>query len=250
MKEGDSKEEDWVYDPAGDEEIPLGRRSSSELREVGLVGALGHMLWRRAIFAYLKWRHPLTITGKEHLPRDTPFVLVANHISHLDAMVLGSLFAEGHFLGRVFALAAGDFFFDSPTKSLVATQMVNALPVWRGKPSTHALKHLRQRLEHGRCGYIVFPEGTRSRSGEMAEFKPGIGMIVAGTSVPVIPCHLKGCFEAWPPDAKWPKAGKIELTICPARSYENQPNRRAGWEAISKELEAVVRGEEPDRQAG
>ena len=46
------------------------------------------------------------------------------------------------------------------------------------------------------CGYILFPEGTRSRDGVIKEFKCGLGMLVAGTDVPVIPCYLQGTFKA------------------------------------------------------
>ena len=151
--------EDWKYEPAADLGIPLRKRSTSELREAGLIGGLGHWCCRKLTGAYLRARHPIEVSGGEHLPSETPFVLVANHASHLDALVLESLVPE-RLCGRLFALAAGDYFFDSAAKSIVAAQVVNALPVWRGKPSSHALTHLRERLASGLCGYLVFPEGT------------------------------------------------------------------------------------------
>ncbi len=54
---------------------------------------------------------------------------------------------------------------------------------------------------HDDC-FLIFPEGTRSRSGTMGHFKPGIGMLVAGTEIPVVPCHIRGTQQAWPSDKK------------------------------------------------
>jgi len=233
--------DDWRYEPAADLKVPWQKRPSSELREAGLTGGLGHWLCCQLIGAYLRARHPLTVIGREHLPTETPFVLVANHASHLDVLVLQSLFPE-HLSGRIFALAAGDYFFDSSTKSLAAAQLVNALPVWRGKGTRHALAHLRERLVRGSSGFIVFPEGTRSRDGQMQPFKPGIGMLVAGTEIPVVPCTLSGTFAAWPPDTRWPGPGPIQVTLREARRFADRKNQREEWVRIAGELEALVAG--------
>jgi 1-acyl-sn-glycerol-3-phosphate acyltransferase len=241
-----SDPENWRYEPAADLAVPWSKRPASELRESGLTGGLGNWALRQLVRLYLRARHPLTFTGAEHLPQQTPFVLVANHTSHLDAMVLESIFPE-HLATRVFALAAGDYFFDTPTKRLAAAQLVNALPVWRGKATRHALANLRERLERGTCGFIVFPEGTRSRTGELQPFKPGIGMLVAGSSIPVIPCTLRGCFESWPSNASGPRPGAIHLTIHPARTFADVPNHREGWERIAAELQAAVYHRTPSR---
>ena len=236
----------WHYEPAADLNVPWRKRPASELRDSGLTGGLGNWAVRQLIRTYLHARHPLTLTGAEHLPQQTPFVLVANHTSHLDAMVLESIFPE-HLATRVFALAAGDYFFDTAGKRLAAAQLVNALPVWRGKATRHALANLRERLERGTCGFIVFPEGTRSRTGELQPFKPGIGMLVAGSSIPVVPCTLNGCFESWPSCAPRPRPGAIRLEIHPPRTFPDVPNGREGWERIAAELQAAVNHQTPSR---
>lgn len=76
---------------------------------------------------------------------------------------------------------------------------MNALPIWRKNCGAHSLADLRERLLNGRSVYILFPEGTRTRTGAIGKFKPGLGRLVAGTNVPVVPCHLRGTFAALPP---------------------------------------------------
>src|SRR5262249_2699248 len=86
-----------------------------------------------------------------------------------------------------------------------AAIFINALPLWRKAVGAHALDALRDRLVGGDSGYILFPEGTRTRDGQMGAFKPGIGMMVAGTNIPVVPCWIEGAFEALPSDKRLPR---------------------------------------------
>ena len=117
--------------------------------------------------------------------------MIANHSSHLDSIVLGSALPS-RWCDWVFPVAAGDVFFESSSKSLFSAQLINALPMWRKNCGPHALAELKDRLISEPCGYILFPEGGRSRDGSVLPFKPGLGMIVAGTTVPVIPCAIAG----------------------------------------------------------
>src|SRR5208337_882735 len=57
-------------------------------------------------------------------------------------------------------------------------------------------------------------------------FKAGLGMIVAGTPVPVVPCSIAGASRAWPPGSRWPRPRKVRLTIGPALNFEALPNSR------------------------
>src|SRR5439155_16725646 len=176
-------------------------RLHSVKRESGLVGLISRNLWWWWVRGVLRLTEHVEVSGREHLPGSAPFVIVANHSSHLDVMVLATALPL-RLRNCVFPLAAGDTFFETPAVAAFAAGMMNALPLWRKNCGHHALDTLRQRLLAEPCGYILFPEGTRSRTGQMNPFRPGIGMIVAGTSVPVSPCHLYGTFEAMPPSAK------------------------------------------------
>lgn len=91
------------------------------------------------------------------------------------------------------------------------------------------------------CGYVLFPEGTRTRTGATARFKRGVGMLVAGTHVPVVPCRLRGTFEAWPPHRRLPRPGKITLTVGPPLHFADVRNDPDGWIRVAADLESAVR---------
>lgn len=215
-------------------------RLRSVKREGGLLTLISRTLWWWWVRGVLRLTERVEILGGEHLPPSAPFVMVANHSSHLDVLVLATslpLRLRNHTL----PLAAGDTFFETPAMAAFAAGMMNALPLWRKNCGHHAIDTLRHRLVTEPCGYILFPEGTRSRTGQPSPFRHGIGMLVAGTGVPVIPCHLLGTFAAMPPMAKWPRPGRIILRIGTPCLFQDVPNERTGWQAVARRLEQSVR---------
>jgi 1-acyl-sn-glycerol-3-phosphate acyltransferase len=231
--------EPWRYEPAHDHELSAADRTRSLRRESGLVSTAGHLLWWSVVRGSLRIWHRLKVDGRENLPRKPPFVLVSNHSSHLDALVLGGLLPL-RMCDRVFPVAAGDVFFETPAISWLAATFLNALPLWRKNCGSHALATLRERLLAEPCAYILFPEGTRSRDGKLQPFKSGLGMVVAGTPAPVVPCYLSGAFEALRPNWKIPRPVKITARVGPPLLFDQVTNDRHGWQHIAKELEAAV----------
>jgi 1-acyl-sn-glycerol-3-phosphate acyltransferase len=229
----------WKLEPAHDLNLPLRDRFRSVRRESGLIETIGHLAWWTTVRAYLRGFHGLRVTGREHIPKQPPFVLVSNHASHLDALVLASQLSY-RWRDCTFPIAAGDTFFDDRLTAAFAAVALNALPMWRKGGVRHAIEDLRHRLIDEACIYVIFPEGTRSRDGEIGKFKPGIGMIVAESDVPVIPCYLIGTHKAMPPDRTWPRPGRIELRIGAPRSFKEIRNDRAGWEQIANSLQQAV----------
>jgi 1-acyl-sn-glycerol-3-phosphate acyltransferase len=145
------------------------------------------------------------------------------------------------FVGAVFPIAAGDTFFTKRASSIFATAFMNALPIWRKNCGAHSLEDLRERLLKGRSVYILFPEGTRTRTGAIATFKPGLGRLVAGTNVAIVPCYLNGTFAALPASGTVPRWKKIYVTIGKPLSFSVTTNDRAGWELIAAATENAVR---------
>lgn len=208
-------------------------------REPGFFNFLSHFIAEVLFRVYFRLYHRLKVEGREHLPRNTPFVVISNHTSHLDALALKAALpikAAVH----AFPVAAGDVFFDNVASSVLTAAFINALPLWRKKATTHALEELRERLSRGHSGYILFPEGARSRDGTMQPFKAGLGMLVAGTSIPVVPCFIKGAFRAMPPDRSIPRPRRIRIRVGPAMSFESVTSDREGWLVVADRSKQAV----------
>jgi 1-acyl-sn-glycerol-3-phosphate acyltransferase len=188
---------------------------------------------------YFKIYHRLSVDALGPPPERPPFVMIANHSSHLDAVALASVLPY-RLCDHVFPVAAGDVFFTTPVMSLFSSTFINALPMWRRNCGSHALAELRKRLVEEPCGLILFPEGARSRDGSLLPFKHGLGMLTAGTAVPVIPCYLSGAYQAFPANAHWPRPSKIRLSVGHPLVFESVPNAREGWEHIAQECRAAV----------
>jgi 1-acyl-sn-glycerol-3-phosphate acyltransferase len=196
-------------------------------------------MWR-AVRGWLALFHRLTIHGQEHWPTAPPCVLVANHASHLDTLVLAAA-APPHLRESLHPLAAADVFFRTRLRAYLATTLMRAMPFSRRHWGLHQLRELRGRLENDRSVYVLYPEGTRSRTGAMGAFRHGVGALTAGGRVPVVPCHLDGTFAALRPGQVLPRPRKLVLRIGRPLSFADVDNSRSGWEHVSKCVEAAVR---------
>src|SRR5258708_370339 len=232
--------EPWNLQPAHDTGLTPSERFRSVRRENGLLESLVHHACFSLLRSYFAIAHRLTIVGRKKLPAQGPFVLAANHCSHLDALALGAALAPRH-REHAFPIAAGDVFFQSDVASTFSAIMLNALPMWRKNCGPHALADLRRKLQEEKSIFIIFPEGGRSRNGSMMPFKHGLGMLVAETNVPVVPCGLVGTFEALPPERNIPRSGVIKLVIGDALDFASTANDRAGWSQIAARVESCVR---------
>ena len=220
--------------------VPPPRRTGVALRALRLATALFFRGW-------LKGYHRLRIVGRENLPASGPFVLVANHASHLDVVCLLAALPLGQ-LGRAFPTASADYFFASLPKRFVSSLLFNGLPLHRtgGAGSAAAVRddlhQCRQALISSPDGGIVilFPEGSRSLDGELHPFKRGVGVLVAGTDVPVIPCRLEGTFGAMPKGRKFPRPRRIRLTIGAAHRYAGRHPGKDSARRIADDLHHAV----------
>ena len=233
----------WELRPARDHGLEPGERLRSQGREGGLGSLLIGTAWRSAAWTYLRAAHRLRVLGHDRLP-DPPFVMIANHSSHLDALTLAAAL-PWRSARRAYALAAGEVFFANDAGALLAAYAVNALPVWRQRTRRADLLGFRQRLIEDGAVFILFPEGTRSRDGRMAAFKPGIGALVADTTIPVVPCYLQGAAAAWPVGRTWPRPGRLTLSIGEALTFPHETADREGGDRIAAACEAAVRALAP-----
>ena len=87
----------------------------------------------------------------------------------------------------------------------------------------------------------MFPEGTRSNSGEIQPFKPGIGLLVAGTETLVVPAYIEGAYRAWPKRNWFPFPLKVKVKIGEPKSFSHIEANKDGFDKIASELENEVK---------
>jgi 1-acyl-sn-glycerol-3-phosphate acyltransferase len=231
--------EPWRYDTAQDLNQPLIDRLRRFPREPAMLVYGVRLLAALLLRGWLRVYHRLRIVGREHLPTDRSFVLVANHVSHLDALCLLAVLPLRK-LHRAFPAAAEDYFFVSVPRLILSAVVINALPFDRHIDPQHSLNLCQQLLEHPGNILVIFPEGTRSVTGEIDRFKLGVGLVLAGTSYPVVPCYLHGTYAAWPKGAWFPKPRRVQVTIGQPRAYAHLSPGKASAIQICQELRDAV----------
>lgn len=151
------------------------------------------------------------ILGRERLSDlHGAFVVVANHTSHLDAPLICTTLPRR--LARYLSVgAAADYFFDVRWRKGLTALFFNAFPIHRAGISRPA-SEARALLARG-VPLLVFPEGTRSRTGRIGTFKAGAAALANQSNVPVLPVAIIGAHSAHPRGSKWPKAGRPPVAV-------------------------------------
>ena len=144
----------------------------------------------------------LRASGRRHIPESGAALLVSNHLSHLDVLVLGTL------LPRPLNFVARSTLFFPPLGWIIRS--LGAFPIQREGMGASGLKETLRRLRSG--GIVtLFPEGTRSPDGELGPLKQGIAVLAARARVPIIPAAVAGTFEAWPRSQLLPRRHPIHV---------------------------------------
>ena len=126
----------------------------------------------------------LKVYGRENVPRAGPVLLVCNHQSNLDPMLIGVR------LDRTLSYIAKSELFENRCADLLL-RWLGAFPVRQRSVDVYALKEAIARLRQGRA-LAIFPEGSRTPDREMLPIQRGVGLVVRRTSVPVLPVALDG----------------------------------------------------------
>jgi 1-acyl-sn-glycerol-3-phosphate acyltransferase len=171
----------------------LARTLREGLLRFGLGPMMDYYLRRRAV-------------GRDVFKELTPPVIfVANHSSHLDTpTILRAL--PRKWMNRTAVAAAADYFYDSRWKASGVALLFNTVPLGRngGGLGNGATDHVDRIIAEG-WNLLMFPEGTRSRHGEIGKVRSGAAVIAAQHGIDIVPIYVGGTHAAMPKGQNWPK---------------------------------------------
>jgi 1-acyl-sn-glycerol-3-phosphate acyltransferase len=134
-----------------------------------------------------------------------PVILVANHSSHLDTpTILRAL--PRKWRQRTAVAAAADYFYSKRAIASAVALVFNTVPILRrgGGIGNGSFDHVDKLIDQ-RWNLLMFPEGTRSRKGELGRLRSGAAVIAQQHGIPIVPVYVKGTHEAMPPGRNWPR---------------------------------------------
>ncbi|KAB2910620.1 MAG: AMP-binding protein [Kofleriaceae bacterium] len=209
------------------------------------VVRVGRRLLRSGMRALYDRYLDTRITGKAYVPPFGGYIVAANHASHLDMGLCK--YALGEQGDALVALAAKDYFFDDPVRKAYFENFTNLVPMERYGSLRESL---RLAAEVIRDGYIllIFPEGTRSETGVMADFKPSLGYLALTNRCGILPMYLAGTHDAMPKGNYLPTQGAdvaahvgAFLTPDAVAALAAGKSRSESYRAVSQHVEGIIR---------
>jgi len=202
------------------------------------------------ITSWLLWLFgPGRVEGLEHVPRRGPVLVVGNHCSNLDPLFVG--WAVGHRTNRILYFMAKEEMRGWPIIGFLARN-AGVFFVRRGVGDRGAQRISFDLLDDGRM-VGVFPEGTRSRDGQLGEARAGAALLAIRTGVPVLPVGVAGTHRIFPGRSRWPHRNRITIRIGQPFSLAVQPDGldrqalRAGADRMMQAIAALLPPEQRGR---
>ncbi|TMQ04482.1 MAG: 1-acyl-sn-glycerol-3-phosphate acyltransferase, partial [Deltaproteobacteria bacterium] len=193
------------------------------------------------------------VYGAAHVPPFGGYIVCANHASHLDTGLIK--YALGEQGEALVALAAKDYFFDDPVRRMYFENFTNLVPMERHGSLRESLR-LAGEVIHDGYILLIFPEGTRSETGVMSDFKPSLGYLALTNKCGILPMYLSGTHEAMPKGRYLPRRGeRVAAYIGPFVPYSEvvvlagQRARSEQYRAVTHHVEGVIRRLAPRDQA-
>jgi len=175
------------------------------------------------------------VFGLENFPKTGRVILAPNHVSHLDPPIL-SIYSPR----RPHVIAKSELF----SNPLVGKWFrgLGAFPIIRGKADRKAIRHAVSLLEAEEA-VLIFPEGTRSKTGVLGEAEIGLGMIAHATKSPIVPMFVRGTEQAFSPQRPGFRRVHVEIHFGQPLLFEAEYSRRgdrATLESIGAQTMAAI----------
>lgn len=149
----------------------------------------------------------IRVRGRENVPAVGGALVMSNHQSHLDPVLVGLATDR-----RLNYLARQTLFGFAPFRWLITS--LDAIPLDREGLGLNGLKETLKRLKRGEM-VLIFPEGTRTRDGEVGVFKPGFCALARRANVPLLPVGIEGAYNSWPRKNVLPMPAMIHIQFGP-----------------------------------
>jgi long-chain acyl-CoA synthetase len=176
------------------------------------VAAAGKAILGRCLNAFYGDVMKPEVSGQSFIPYNRNVIVAANHASHLDMGFVR--YALGKYGEDIVSLAAQDYFFENGIKRAFFENFTNLKPFDRRASLRQAIRQAGEVIERGKT-VLLFPEGTRSASGEVGEFKPLVGYLALAHGVDILPIHLGGTHAAMSKGSRLPTRREIVARIGP-----------------------------------
>ncbi len=209
--------------------------------DASLPAALMPMRWivRGTVSALMNTYVRVHAVGRENIPATGPFILAPNHSSHLDTPAALAAVAGKR---RVWIAGAEDYFFNTAVKRLVFGKILDTIPFDRRSDGLAGLRRCAEALKRN-DGLLIYPEGTRSLTGELQRFKIGVAVLAIERGVPIVPVHIDRTFDLLPKGSRFARPGAVTVTfgkpIVPP-SWETLTDHFAAFHALTDQVERVV----------
>ena len=151
------------------------------------------------------------IEGESNVPQHVNFIVAPNHTSHIDTGLVKKALGPG-VAEQTVAVAAADYWFDTKYKRAYMNNFTTLVPIERTGSLRQSLRHVTRILNEG-YNALIFPEGGRQESGQIAEFKPIIGYLALNQKIGILPIYIWGTYQAFPKGTIIPKGSSIGAKI-------------------------------------
>jgi long-chain acyl-CoA synthetase len=231
--------------------LPKGQVDDSRWLAAGPVKRLARTCSRLFMRVGMRVWHHFEARGTEHLPAG-PFIVAANHSSHLDTGAVVTAFRRRG--GELFVMGARDYFFSSRLRGWFFHTFLNVVPFERTENMIKGLRLAQSVLRAG-SPVLIFPEGTRGADGILHPFKPGIGLLGVELGVPIVPCLIEGTFAALPKGKLLPRRRPICVTFGPPlrmdeyRAQHARYERRELYRKVAEDVRGAVERMKRESQA-